>query len=446
MNMISNPDVIICGAGIAGLLTGAALSKKGLKILMLEKTDRIGGRSYTQEFKKGYSVDNGFHVIRYTKKSPTWRIFKRILGEKLNLINLGSGKYFVDDAWQDFPLSVSALGTTTLFSEEERAAFGKLLAEEILRAKIEPLLDVSVAQWLETVENKYNFRSKNARLFLETLAKFILVSPGLLDQLSVGELIEGIQTGVKATPGTAGYPVGGWKALIERLCTFIEENGVIQTNSKVDKVLLQKDKVEGVLVGGNKITAPTVIVNIPCNEIFSIVDESIFDPAYVQMCKNIIPSSGIYMDFGLKGEVSGHDGSHLTADPFTMSIFTSNLEPCVAPEGEQLYTIFQPTLPEDLQDQNKVNAITDGMMDLLNRMFPGFSDHVIWKRVKVGHVIDGAIPLISQHQKTRPSIKGPIPGLYFTGDTYNGPGTGGEIAHGSAELCIKQILSDLGIE
>ncbi|MHA1131542.1 MAG: NAD(P)-binding protein, partial [Candidatus Helarchaeota archaeon] len=63
-------DCIIVGAGIAGLLTGAALSRAGLKLLMLEKTAILGGRSYCLE-RDGFIIDNGIHVIRYCKKSPT---------------------------------------------------------------------------------------------------------------------------------------------------------------------------------------------------------------------------------------------------------------------------------------------------------------------------------------------------------------------------------------
>ncbi|MHC1590470.1 MAG: phytoene desaturase family protein [Candidatus Helarchaeales archaeon] len=443
--MVSNPDVIICGAGIAGLLTGAALSKKGLKTLVLEKANRVGGRSQSIEFKKGYIVDYGLHVIRYVKKSPTWKIFKKFLGIKLDLIDLGDTKYFANDTWYDYPLSIRALGTTTLFTQEEKTVFGQILAQDILRAKVEPKLEVDVKSWLDEIEKKYNFYSKNARMFLETLAKFMLVSPGLLDQLSAGELIEGIQTGAKASAGAA-YPRGGWKPLIENLCNIIEENGEIRLNTKVDKVIIEDEKVKGVNVGNDKIEAPNVIVNIPCTEIFSILDESLFAPDFVKKCKSMRPSSGIFIDFGLKKKISENSGSNLTAEPFTMSIFTSNIDPSVAPEGEQLYTILQPTMPETLKDKQKCDQIVEGMFKLLEKMFPGFKDSILWKRVSIGHVVDGALPLITQHRNLRPKVKGPFPGLYFTGDTYNGPGTGGEIAHSSALLCIQQVMSDLGIE
>ena len=36
-------DVIIIGAGIGGLIAGCNLSKNGMKVLIVEKNDRVGG-------------------------------------------------------------------------------------------------------------------------------------------------------------------------------------------------------------------------------------------------------------------------------------------------------------------------------------------------------------------------------------------------------------------
>ena len=45
--MSSNPDVIIVGAGAAGMAAAIELSRAGMKVLMLEARDRIGGRMFT---------------------------------------------------------------------------------------------------------------------------------------------------------------------------------------------------------------------------------------------------------------------------------------------------------------------------------------------------------------------------------------------------------------
>ncbi|MBC8046698.1 MAG: FAD-dependent oxidoreductase [Fimbriimonadaceae bacterium] len=44
-----NADIIIVGAGMAGLMAGKILSENGLKVIIEEARDRIGGRVYTYE-------------------------------------------------------------------------------------------------------------------------------------------------------------------------------------------------------------------------------------------------------------------------------------------------------------------------------------------------------------------------------------------------------------
>ncbi len=440
-------DCIIVGAGIGGLLTGAALSQGlGLKTLILEKTSVIGGRSGVIE-KEGFLVDSGLHVIRYCKKSPTAKIFKKLLGkkEKLELIELGDAKLYSGGEWYDYPLSAAAIETTTFFNEEERGQFKKILGEEIIGVKVDELFDKNVKDWIDEKEKKYGIKPGPARIFLEALSKLMLVSYGNLDKLSVGELIAGVQLGLKAGKGSC-YPAGGWKPLIENLAEKIESNGEIRKNSKVDEVIVEDKKVVGVQAGDKTIKSKIVVVDIPAQEIFNVLDEELFSKDFVENCKNLIPTAGVSIDVGLKEKVSELNGMILSADPFTMSNFVSNIDPTVAPEGKQLYTIFQPTPVDIISDKEKSDEIVKIIEKLLDEMFPGFSEKVLWRRVVKWRMVDGAIPFVTQHRYKRPGVKSAeIEGLYFTGDTYNGPGTGGEIAHASAEICIKTIMKDLNL-
>jgi monoamine oxidase len=46
--MSKSPDVIVIGAGVAGLAASAELGRSGLKVTILEARDRVGGRMFTQ--------------------------------------------------------------------------------------------------------------------------------------------------------------------------------------------------------------------------------------------------------------------------------------------------------------------------------------------------------------------------------------------------------------
>jgi phytoene dehydrogenase-like protein len=60
--MSTSPDVLIVGAGLAGLACGRHLADAGVSFQMIEASDGIGGRVRTDEF-DGFLLDRGFQVL-----------------------------------------------------------------------------------------------------------------------------------------------------------------------------------------------------------------------------------------------------------------------------------------------------------------------------------------------------------------------------------------------
>ena len=60
--MSSSPDVLIVGAGLAGLCCALELREKGVSFQILEAADAIGGRIRTDEV-DGFLLDRGFQVL-----------------------------------------------------------------------------------------------------------------------------------------------------------------------------------------------------------------------------------------------------------------------------------------------------------------------------------------------------------------------------------------------
>lgn len=67
-------DVIVIGAGLNGLTTAAYLARAGVSVLVLERRDRIGGSTVTEEFAPGFSAD----VCRHDAGAMPMRIYREL--------------------------------------------------------------------------------------------------------------------------------------------------------------------------------------------------------------------------------------------------------------------------------------------------------------------------------------------------------------------------------
>jgi protoporphyrinogen oxidase len=95
--------VVIIGAGPAGLTAGHELVKQGIKPIVLEKADKVGGISRTETY-KGYRFDIGGHRF-FTKVAEVQRIWKEILGDDFIQVPRLSRIYY-QGKFFNYPLSL----------------------------------------------------------------------------------------------------------------------------------------------------------------------------------------------------------------------------------------------------------------------------------------------------------------------------------------------------
>jgi phytoene dehydrogenase-like protein len=55
-------DVIVVGAGTAGLVAGSLLAKEGKRVAIVEKHSYLGGRAMEQRF-RGHQIGLGSHLV-----------------------------------------------------------------------------------------------------------------------------------------------------------------------------------------------------------------------------------------------------------------------------------------------------------------------------------------------------------------------------------------------
>src|SRR4051794_36431408 len=86
-------DVVIVGAGAAGLAAARTAGELGLNFVVVEAMDRIGGRAYTDAETFGVPWDRGCHWLHSADVNPMrvladqygWRYRSELVGWRLHL-------------------------------------------------------------------------------------------------------------------------------------------------------------------------------------------------------------------------------------------------------------------------------------------------------------------------------------------------------------------------
>ena len=98
----SRGQVIIVGAGVSGLTAGYLLARKGFKIVVIEKEDRVGGlaRSFYYD---NFFFDIGPHRF-HTDDKAVQAFVEEVLGENKIVLPRSSGVWMFE-AYHDWPLN-----------------------------------------------------------------------------------------------------------------------------------------------------------------------------------------------------------------------------------------------------------------------------------------------------------------------------------------------------
>ena len=99
--MVQNTDIVIVGAGAAGIGAGLGLTRLGISHVILEAKHRVGGRAYSETSGIGYLWDHGAHWL-HSGDVNVLRFMAEKLGHKFHAGNTGatSFKSFIGGQWK----------------------------------------------------------------------------------------------------------------------------------------------------------------------------------------------------------------------------------------------------------------------------------------------------------------------------------------------------------
>jgi phytoene dehydrogenase-like protein len=243
-------DVVIVGAGLAGLSCAKHLQRAGKKVAIYEASDGVGGRVRTDEL-DGYLLDRGFQVLLTAYPEIKTEVDLAALDMKYfspgALVRVGNKNHVVGDPLREpstlFSTTFAPIGN--VFDKARIAALrlklGRGPARRLLQGE-----DMSTADALR----EQGFSQRMVSTFFTPLVGGIQLDPDLSTSRRMFDII--FRT---LSNGNTGVPARGMGELSNYLATQLL-NGTVHLHSPVSEVT----STSVTLNSGEKINARCVVV------------------------------------------------------------------------------------------------------------------------------------------------------------------------------------------
>lgn len=298
-----NPDVIIIGAGPAGLTAAYELIQHNRQPLVLEKRDKVGGIARTEEH-QGYRFDMGGHRF-YTKVKEIDQLWHDMLGE--NFIKVPRlSRIFYQGKFYNYPLQISNTLKNLGIIESG------LILLSYVKSKILPHPKEDTFE--EWVSNRFGRRLFHT--FFQTYTEKVWGIPcnqiradwaaQRIKNLSLRVAVQNALfggNGVTSLIDEFDYPVLGPGMMWERFQQVIDQRGgTVQLNANITRICREQFRITGVQLDSHPepLTAPHYISSMPLTQLILRLD-----PPAPQQVRNAAQSLS-YRAFILIGLVVDH--------------------------------------------------------------------------------------------------------------------------------------------
>jgi monoamine oxidase len=251
--MSNRPDVIVIGAGAAGLTAAAALVRAGLAVTILEARDRVGGRMFTlRDSKCDAPVELGAEFI-HGRPPEIWKLLRQ---HQIQTTEVIGDNWCVQDG---------QLRRCEIFSD----------VDKILKKMDGRKRDRSFLDFLETccpLSNRDNPRMRQAIAWATGyVTGFNAADPALV---GVHWLVKGKRAEEKIEGDRAFRAQNGYADLLDILMRQFGD--AVQKNSSVESVHWRPGHVEVSVHGKNGMktfSAPQVLITVPLGVLQAQVGE-----------------------------------------------------------------------------------------------------------------------------------------------------------------------------
>lgn len=406
-------DVIIVGAGLAGLSCARVLARAGLRAEILEASDAVGGRVRT-DVVEGFRLDRGFQVL--LTAYPEARAVLDYGALRLHafapgvLVRYHGRFYHLGDPWRDRAAILPALLSPV-------ARWGDLLRVHRLRRRLLGKTEEEIFTAPETTVaarlRELGFSRRITEYFFRPWIGGAMLDTSLNGSSRMFEFLFRM-----FALGDAAVPAAGMGAIPEQLASALPP-GSIRFGARVEEVEQGAVRLEG----GERITARAVVVAADAD-------------AAARLLKLEAPNWRSVWCFYFAAREAPYDEPLLAVSgggrgPITNLAVMSNVAPDYAPPGEHL--IAATVIGWNMRDAaNLLSAVRAQ----LKRWFGLVAEE--WRPLRHYH-IERALPAVQPVERTRPVRLAPR--LFACGDWRATPSIQGALESG--RLAGEAVLAEL---
>lgn len=270
-------DVVVIGAGVAGLTAAALLSKAGLKVSLFERESQAGGCLAAFQ-RGGFTFDTSIHWLNQFRPGgfthrihhyldadglhfPQLNRIHRYKGTRRDYILTSSPFEFRDQLLQDFP--AEADGIHALFNDAEKLGSHLLYLDDRMRAACTMTFREKLSHAVGMMRWVFPIRHLAMTSAKKGLHRYF-TSPELLDLFHSRDTLMSVLVPIAFafTGDFQALPKGGGKTVVDWLLASIEKNGgKIHLNSPVREVLVDACNVaRGIKLETGEVVHATYVV------------------------------------------------------------------------------------------------------------------------------------------------------------------------------------------